>query len=82
MSTNVTNKILVNLGSIVAANGTLLLIAPARFAALRTSSWTPQSFDTGLERLAARRGLARGIGTAAACVGLLMVAYGVTHTRP
>jgi len=82
MSTSVSNKVLVNLGSIVAANGILLLIAPARFAALRTSSWTPRLFDTGLERLTARRGWARGLGTTAACVGLMMVAYGVTHTRP
>lgn len=82
MSTSVSNKVLVNLGSVVATNGILLLIAPARFAALRTSSWTPRSFDTSLERLVSQRGWARGVGMTVACAGLMMVAYGLTRTRP
>ena len=82
MSSDLRNQLLVNVGSILAANGLILLIAPKRFAVLRSTSWTPAAFDRGLDRLAGRRRLARSVGTLAAAAGITMVAYGIVRTDP
>lgn len=81
MSANLQNKLLVNIGSVLAANGIILLAAPRRFSALRTSAWTPRTFDRGLARLSDSR-LARAVGAAVASAGIAMVACGIVRTRP
>ena len=82
MSRDLGNQLLVNAGSILATNGLILLIAPRRFAVLRSTAWTPGAFDRGLDRLTSRRGLARGAGILAALAGITMVTYGIMRTDP
>ena len=82
MSRDFRNQFLVNVGSILAANGLILLIAPRRFAVLRTNTLTPEAFDQGLDRLTNRRALARGAGTLAALIGITMVTLGLMQTDP
>ena len=82
MSDDLKNKLLVNAGSILAANGFIMLVAPRRFSVLRTSAWTPQAFDRGLARLTGSDRLARVVGLLAAIAGLSMVTGGVMRTSP
>ena len=82
MSRDFRNQLLVHVGSVLAANGLILLIAPRRFAVLRSTAWTPGAFDRGLDRLTSRSGLARGAGTLAALAGITMVTYGIMRTDP
>jgi len=81
MSDELTNKLLVNAGTFLATNGIILLVAPRRFSALRTSAWTPRAFDRALVRLGDSR-LARAVGVFAASAGIAMAAYGIVRTRP
>jgi hypothetical protein len=81
MGSSLPNKLLVNVGSLVAANGAILLISPRRFRRLRTGSWTPDAVDTILRQLAhpARRGRLIGAGTMA--LGVSLIAVGLLRTR-
>jgi hypothetical protein len=82
MRTAFTNQLLVNLGTVVAGNGLILLAVPRRFAAVRTMSWMPQTFNRGLTRLARRRLLARGAGALLTLAGASMMVYGLGRTEP
>jgi len=81
MGSALPNKILVNVGSLLAANGAILLISPGRFEQLRTSSWTPAVFDDTLGHLAKRGRLGRIVGGTALAAGVVMIAVGVSRTR-
>lgn len=81
MGSALSNKLLVNIGSLVAANGAILLVSPGRFVQLRTSSWTPAAFDDRLGRLSTRGDVGRAIGAAALAVGVTMIAIGMTRTQ-
>lgn len=80
MSRDFGNQLLVNVGSVLAANGLILLATPRRFVVLRTTAWTPQVFDRGLDRFTSRHRLARGAGALAALTGIAMVTYGIVRT--
>jgi hypothetical protein len=77
-----TNRALLLAGSVCAANGALLLLAPGRFVALRRTSWLPAAYGEALRWLARHRGASRGIGLAAAAGGLALLAAGVLRTEP
>jgi hypothetical protein len=82
MRTSLTNQLLVNMGTVVAGNGLMLLAVPRRFAAVRTMSWMPQAVNRGLVCLARRRLLARGAGALLTLVGASMMVYGLRRTDP
>jgi hypothetical protein len=82
MDKQAANKLMVAVGSILAANGVLLAVTPRRFATLRKSSWTPKRFDTSLDQLASS-GRASGLtGAGLTLIGLLLLIAGIMRTRP
>ena len=82
MNESLQNQLLVNVGSILAANGTILLLAPHRFARLRTNAWMPGAVETAIGRLSDDASLGRGLGALAAAAGVGMIAFGLSRTRP
>lgn len=82
MSRELGNQLLVNVGSILAANGLILTVAPRRFAVLRSTSLTPAAVENGLAAFRAQPSLARTAGLVAAVVGLAMVTCGIVRTDP
>lgn len=82
MDSAVGNQIFVNVGSVLAGNGLMLLAVPGRFAVLRTNTWMPHVLNQGLGGLARHRRLARGIGVLATVAGVTMVVYGLMRTDP
>ena len=81
MSESFQNQLLVNVGSVLAADGTILLLAARRFARLRTNDWMPRVVDDALGGLADNGSLGRALGLLAAA-GVGMIALGIGRSRP
>lgn len=81
MGSSLSNKLLVNVGSLVAANGAILLVSPGRFVQLRTTSLAPVAVDETLTCLAKRVDLGRMIGATALAIGVAMIAVGMSRTQ-
>ncbi len=82
MSESLKNQLLVNVGSMLAANGILLLLAPRRFARLRTNDWMPAPVEDTIGGLADHNTIGRGLGALLAATGVGMIALGISRTRP
>ncbi len=82
MSESLKNQLLVNVGSMMAANGVLLLLAPRRFARLRTNDWMPGPVEDTIGGLADHNTAGRGLGALLAAAGVGMIVLGVSRTRP
>ena len=70
------------IGLLLAGNGHILLITPARFATLRKVRWLPTEYNATLDRFARRPGLGRAIGFAATGIGAGMLVRAVGQTEP
>ena len=82
MSESLKNQLLVNVGSVLAANGTILLLAPRRFARLRSNEWMPALVEDTIGGLADHNTIGRGLGALLAATGVGMFALGISRTRP
>jgi hypothetical protein len=81
MGSSLSNKLLVNVGSLVATNGAILPVSPGRFVQLRKTSLAPDAVDETLSRLMKRADLGRAIGATALALGVAMIAVGMCRTE-
>ncbi len=76
------HKLEAAIGLLLAGNGLLLLLTPARFATLRKVGWLPSRYNAALDQLARRPQLGRSLGFVATGIGAGVLARAVRDTEP
>ncbi len=76
------NKLLTLAGSLCLSNGFILLVAPARFAALRKMDRMPDRYNQTLDSLKDHVKTGRSLGAISVLLGVALLLMAVQQTDP